>query len=170
MADNIISQGTHSHSTTQNPRAHLHHFTHNVDQNVTVSMVVPTTNTKGTAGAVPVIKDFPATQDVGDAPGRKIVNFYFADSQGKAVNDFDPPVELRVKITADDLNRKKGQKFRLVFWHNQNQHWREIEDHWTVMHPKGKFFEDPSVSPGGGNDIVVQLSHWPDDPAVGSAP
>jgi hypothetical protein len=133
-------------------------------------MVVPTTNTKGTAGAVPVIKDFPATKDVGDVPGRRIVNFYFADAQGNAVNEFDPPVELRVKITADDLARKKGQKFKLVFWHDHNQHWREIEDHWTVMHAKGKFFEDPSVSPGGGNDIVVQLSHWPDDPAIGAGP
>ena len=121
MADNIISQGTHSHSTTRNPQAHLHHFTHKVDASVTVSMVVPTTNSKGTAGATPVIKDFPATPDVGDVPGRKIVNFYFADEQGNAVTDFDPPVELRVKITAGDLARKKGQKFRLVFWHNQSQ-------------------------------------------------
>lgn len=170
MADKIISKGTHTYSKTSTPQADLHHFIHTADQNVTVSLVVPTTNTKGTAGAKPVIKDLPLTKDVGDVPGRKIANFYFEDSQGKAVTDFDPPVELRVKITADDLARKKGQKFRLVFWHNQNQHWREIEDQWVVMHPNGKFFEDVSVSPGGGNDIVVQLSYWPDDPAVGSAP
>lgn len=170
MADKIISQGTHSHTTTRSSKAHLHHFTHNLDPEVTVSVVVPATNAKGTSGAIPVVKDFPVTKDVGDVPGRKIVNFYFADAQGNVVTEFDPPVELRVKITADDLTRGKGQKFKLVFWHNQNQHWREIEDHWVVMHAKGKFFEDPSVSPGGGNDIVVQLAYWPDDPGIGSAP
>jgi hypothetical protein len=155
----------------------LHHFSHKdattgvVDPSVTVSVAVPTTNTKGTAAAVPVVKDLPTTLDVGDVPGRKIVNFYFKDAQGKVVTDFDPPVELRVKITADDIARKKGQKFKLVFWHDKNQQWREIEDNWVVRHVTNeKFFEDPSVSLGGGNDIVVQLCYWPGDPMIGAGP
>ncbi len=167
-----------SHTTRLNAAARLHHFTHRdpatgaIDQNVTVSVAVPTANTKSTpahVAATPVLKDFGTPADVGDVPGRRIINLYFQDPGGNTVNDFDPPVELRVKITPDDRARQKGQAFRLVYWDGTK--WTEIPDAWVVRHTNNqKFIEDPSVSAGGGEDIVVQLAYWPDDPAVGSGP
>lgn len=139
---------------------------------MTVSVAVPTTNTRSTpahVAAQPVLKDFGSPADVGDVPGRKIINLYFADAAGNAVNDFDPPVELRVKITPDDRTRQQGRPFRLVVWNGQQ--WTEIPDAWVVRHANNqKFLEDPSVSAGGSEDIVVQLMHWPDDPATGAGP
>lgn len=181
MADKIISPTTlhrpgtpAAFTTARNAPAHLHHLSYRdpgtgaVDASITVSVAVPTSNAKSAAAATPAVKDWPATADVGRVPGRKLLNIFFQDASGNPVNTFDPPLELRVKIHPDDRLRNTGQTFWLAHW--DGKQWVEIPDAWVSGSPGGKFYVAPSVSSGGGDDIVVHLAYWPDDPAIGAGP
>jgi len=127
-----------------------------------VSIVVPTSNQKsnGKIGKA-VAKDWPATGDAGlkPGPGRLIVNFALEDptDSSKAVNDFDPPIELRIPLARGE----QGEGSKLVYW--DGSQWTEVPDSWVVKSSGKKFWVE-------NNEFVVQLAYWPSDPATGISP
>ena len=125
-------------------------------------IVVPTSNQKsGGKKGKPVAKDWPATGDAGlkPKPERLILNFALEDptDSSKLVNDFDPPIELRVPLTPGE----QGDGSKLVYW--DGSRWTEVPDTWVVQSSGKKFWVE-------NNEFVVHLSHWPSDPASGMYP
>jgi hypothetical protein len=128
-----------------------------------VKILVPTTNRHAKSGGKvgkPVVKDWVA----GNAgrtprPERHLMNFAFEDptDHGKHINDFDPPLEIRVPLSADEL----GKNTELVYW--DGSQWTDVPDSWLVMEAGKKYLEE-------NNEFVAQLKHWPDDPPSGMAP
>ena len=133
------------------------------------SVLVPTSNQKsgGKIGR-PVAKDWPATGNAGlkPRPERLLINLALeddADASGTTfVNDFDPPIEFRVPLNADE----QAQDLKLVYW--DGSAWAEVPDAWVVKSSGQKFWKQSNA--GGGKDFVVQLSYWPSDPASGIYP
>ena len=160
-------------STQLNKRtrlAHLeteHHFDKDdkTDNLITrpVKILVPTANqhakSRGKIGK-PVVKDW-AAGDAGRKPNpkRHLMNFAFEDAadSNKHVNDFDPPLEIRVPLSADEL----GKDSELVYWDGSK--WTDVPAAWLVMDSGQKYLEE-------NNEFVAQLKYWPDDPPCGMAP
>ena len=128
-----------------------------------VKILVPTTNQHARSGGKigkPVVKDW-AAGDAGrkPSPNRHLMNFAFEDptDSSKHVNDFDPPLEIRVPLSADEL----GKNTELVYW-NGNE-WTDVPAAWLVMDSGQKYWEE-------NNEFVAQLKYWPDDPPSGMVP
>ena len=128
-----------------------------------VKILVPTANqharSSGKIGK-PVVKEWIA----GEAgrkprPERLLMNFAFEDptDSSKHVNDFDPPLEIRVPLSVDEL----GKNTELVYW-NGNE-WTDVPAAWLVVDSGKKYLEE-------NNEFVAQLKHWPDDPPSGMIP
>ncbi len=141
-------------TTTRGHAGVLHTFTPE-----RVKVKVPHANAKGKHGK-PISKDFDVLPDAQDPnkPGRLIINLAIEhpDGPGKFVNYFDPPLELRVEMTDQDIKRAGGkQKVKLVYWNPTAQHWEQIPDNLITWF---------------GDEIEVTIHEWPDDPAIGSYP
>ena len=121
-----------------------------------VSIIVPEHN--GTAS--PNAKSLEGVPTAGVS--RHVINLELnVVKDGAKVNHFPHPVELRVNLAPGD--HAKSDPKLLVHWHDgdaAHMRWMEIPTDWTAEHQGHKFHKD-------SNDLVVFLTYWPDDPAVG---
>jgi hypothetical protein len=92
----------------------------------------------------------------GNIPRRKIMNLALVEKDDstnvKYVTAFDPPIEFRVTITDDDTQQKDKASLSLVYCRKGGQ--------WTL-------FDDVSLS-DQGDELVVAISTWYEDPGIGS--
>lgn len=169
-----MAKKKHATSIQSNKTTHLKHAAdeHHFDKDAQtdnmikrhVKLLVPKSNThaksRGKIGK-PVVKEW--TIGVGGTrqpkPERHLMNFTFEDptDSSKFVNDFDPPVELRVPLSADEV----GQSLELWYW--DGKQWADVPDAWLVTEAGKKFWVD-------NYEFVAQLKHWPDDPPSGMGP
>ena len=168
MAKKKYASSTHMNKRTRlNHGAEEHHFdkddkTDNMIRRH-VKIVVPTRNLHAKSGGKigkPVVKDWAAgATGRMPKPNRHLMNFAFEDpaDSSKFVNDFDPPIEVRIPLSADEL----GKNIELVYW--DGSQWLDVPESWLVLDSGKKFWEE-------NNELVAQLTHWPDDPPTGTVP
>jgi len=100
-------------------------------------------------------------------PGRLIFNFGVVDENDPEVylEEFDPPIELRVRYEEEDVIRAEaaGESLRLAFWNEDEKRWI------LFTAEKHNFRLEPDESPGTGGFGVAEISHWR-DPQVGWGP
>jgi hypothetical protein len=107
--------------------------------------------------------DLPDEQSMRPVPGgfqpfRLVINLKVVDAAqpDSEVSVFDPPIEVRVHCTADDLARATaiGKPLSLGFWDGRQ---------WIRFTPeKHQFHLEPEASPAKGGWGVVNISHWGD--------
>ncbi len=125
-----------------------------------VTVKVPHHNARGKKGR-PAAKEFGIIKDEGDPkkPGRLVINLGVEDpdEEERFVNHFDPPFELRVKITEADERRarERGEQVRLLYWDVANRRWEPFPQDWVRR---------------DGDEIEVAIPEWADDPPVGTGP
>jgi hypothetical protein len=112
---------------------------------------------------LPPLRDMPGGPDF--QPGRLVVNFELVDDDkpSMVLTEFEPPVELRVRYTRDDLDRARAaeQPLTLAFWDGKV---------WVPFTRKKHDFElQPYPEPGTGGIGFARISRW-GDPAVGWGP
>lgn len=143
----------HPATTQKGHSGHRHTFSKG---ETAVSIIVP----EHTGTASPNAKSLAGIPTAGVS--RHVINLELnVVKDGAKVNHFPHPVELRVKLAPAD--HAKAEPKLLVHWHDPDQtrmRWMEIPGDWTAEHAGRKFHKD-------GDDLVVFLSYWPDDPAVG---
>lgn len=114
--------------------------------------------------ALPGMASMPAVAG-GFQPFRLVINLKLVDvaQPHREVLEFDPPIEVRVRYTASDLELAKaaGRPLCLGFWDGKQ---------WIRFIPeKHQFHLETGASPEAGGLAVVKLSHWGDPPiAVGT--
>ncbi len=100
-------------------------------------------------------------------PGRLIFNFGVVDENDPEVylEEFDPPIELRVRYEEEDVIRAEaaGKSLQLAFWNEDEKRWI------LFTAEKHNFRLEPDESPGTGGFGVAEISHWR-DPQVGWGP
>ena len=145
-------------------QAKEHHFNKDANQiKRHVMITVPNSNNHAKAqGKIgkPVAKDWPASAlNHSDKPSRLLMNLAFEhpEQRDKFVNDFDPPIHLRIPLEAGE----QGEGSKMMYW--DGSHWTEVPDGWVVKSSGRKYWVE-------NDHFVVQLSHWPDDPPSGMAP
>ena len=137
-------------------RGQEHQFSYG---NTKVRVIVPPPADSGTRPARPIAAAWKADFDTtaGNRPRRKVMNLAFVERDDrtnvKYVTSFNPPIELRVTITDDTQRQPKKDKasLRLVYCLKGGQ--------WTP-------FDGVSLS-DQGDELVVAISTWYDDPGVG---
>lgn len=127
--------------------------------------VVVTVQTQKSGKAVKIVKfppkrasEVPATTGV-FAPGRLVINVgaVETDNPDQVVATFDPPMELRVRYTWQDLDRAAaaGTDLKLGFYN-------EDLGRWVVFTAEKHRFRLDS-DPGGNSGVgIVEISHWGD--------
>jgi hypothetical protein len=130
-----------------------------------VLITVPTPRNSQNKKGKPIAKQLPDTSS-SNVPVRLVINLALMDDPAKTVyvTDFDPPIELRIHLTADEV--KRASTLKLMYWDATNK-WTEIPDSWVVTASGRRFSAASSAFKTGDTDIVVLLKHWPSDPGVG---
>ena len=162
MPDEIVPErhpavlGRADLTTKRGHRGQEHQFSH---RNTKVRVIVPPPTDPNAMVARPVAvawkNDFDTT--AGHHPRRKIMNLALVEKDDntntKYVTTFDPPIELRVTITDDAQREPKKDKasLSLVYCLKGGQ--------WT-------HFDGVSLS-DQGDELVVAISTWYDDPGIG---
>lgn len=109
--------------------------------------------------------DMPKEETMPSVPGgfkpfRLVINLkmVYADRPDVEVNTFDPPIEIRVKFKASDVEAAKaeGKPLSLGFWDGTQWIRFTLEKH--------QFHLEPASTPNGGGWGVVRISHWGDPP------
>ena len=105
-------------------------------------------------------------------PKEVVIHFEIVDDQGALIKDFNPPFELAVRYTAEDLRRANGAPLTLWFFNGVNwiqftkekHHFRLIPDRLDLesLSSEGKLVET-------GGYGVAYIWDW-NDPAVGWHP
>lgn len=91
-------------------------------------------------------------------PFRLVINLVMVDAAqpGNQVDVFDPPIEVRIRYTADDLAQAKeaGRTLSLGFWDGTQ---------WIRFTPEKHQFRLKALStPDAGGWGIVNISHWGD--------
>jgi len=143
--------------TKRGHRGQEHQFSYG---HTKVRVIVPPPADSSAKAARPIAvawkNDFDTT--AGHAPRRKVMNLAFVEkddnTNNKYVTAFNPPIELRVTITDDTQRGPKKDKanLSLVYCLKGGQ--------WTL-------FDGVSLS-DQGDELVVAISTWYDDPAIGT--
>lgn len=162
MPDEIIPGG-HSASlgradvtTKTGHRGQEHQFSY---RSTRVRVIMPPPADSNTTRAKPIAKAWISDFDAaigGNSVKRKVINLGFVEDKTThpgPVTKFNPPVEFRVTITADDTNRQPD-KTRLMLGYCPKG------GQWTP-------FSDVSLS-DAQDELVVSISTWYDDPAIGT--
>lgn len=96
----------------------------------------------------------------GFQPKRLVLNLGLEDEDdpSKILNEFDPPIELRVRYTKADLDRagRAGTPLSLAYWYG-NQWIRFTKE-------KHQFELQPNANPESGGVGVAMISNWGDPP------
>lgn len=128
-------------------------------EGVTVTLPAITTTIK--AVSLPI--DIPASvQAVGEGfqPIRTLINIALVDEKNprKYLTEFDPPFELRVRYTSEDLQaaQSMGGELGLAFW--DGDQWQRL------THEKHKFTMQPDKDASGGGYGIALISRWGDPP------
>jgi len=95
----------------------------------------------------------------GFTPFRLLISFKFIgiEQPETEITRFDPPIEVRLRFDAKDLEsaRELGKPLSLGFWNGKE---------WIrCTREKHQFYLEPDQSPDTGGWGIVYLSHW-DDP------
>jgi len=112
---------------------------------------------------LPEMKDLPETRGV-FKPVRLVINLKLehADQPRAKILKFDPPIEVRVRYTADDYADKEKKILRMAYWDEENKKWIPFT---KAGH---KFSPEWDASMGSGWAVVF-LKEWGDPPiAVGT--
>ena len=125
--------------------------------NTKVRVIVPPPADPSAKAARPVAaawkKDFDTT--AGSRPRRKVMNLVLVekDDNTRYVTTFNPPIELRVTLTDDTQREPKKDKtnLRLVYCLKGGE--------WTLF--DGVLLSDQ------GDELVVAISIWYNDPGIG---
>jgi len=126
--------------------------------NTQARVIVPPPADSNTARAKPIAKAWISDFDTaagGNIVKRKVMNLGFVEDKTAnpgPVITFNPPVELRVTITAGDTNRQPD-KTKLVLGYCPKG------GQWTP-------FRDVSLS-DAQDELVVSISNWYGDPGIG---
>lgn len=111
---------------------------------------------------LPEMKDLPETRGV-FKPQRLVINLklWHADQREAKVLKFDPPIEVRVRYTADDFVDPNGT-IHMAYWDEENKKWIPFTE---VAH---RFKPEWNESERSGWAVVF-LEEWGDPPiAVGT--
>jgi hypothetical protein len=97
----------------------------------------------------------PATKDI-FTPRRVLVNFVVVESADseKLVTTFNPPLQLEVKYTQQDVANAKGKELTLAFWDGSV---------WVPFTSKKHKFRLEADTSGGGTGFV-EITSWGDPP------
>jgi hypothetical protein len=96
----------------------------------------------------------------GIQPIRPIINIvlYNRDDPNNYLTEFNPPFEIQVRYTADDLSEAnaRGADLKLAFWNGSE---------WNLFtHAKHNFELHPNADPSTGGIGTVKISSWGDPP------
>ena len=94
----------------------------------------------------------------GFQPGRLVINVAveIEASPGVYAQDFDPPLEMKIRYTAADYEfaNQEGKPLRLAFWDG---------DEWVPFTPeKHQFKLYPNAVPSSGGYATVAIRKWGD--------
>jgi hypothetical protein len=161
MPDEIVPEGhpvvlgRADVTTKKGHRGQEHHFHH---RSTRVRVIVPPPADSSAKLARPIAVAWKDHFDTtaGTSPRRKVMNLALVEhddsTNKKYVTTFDPPIELRVTITADDTNHQPD-KTKLVLGYCPKG------GQWTP-------FSGVSLS-GAQDELVVSISDWYEDPGIG---
>jgi hypothetical protein len=143
-------------TTKRGHRGQEHQFSYG---NTKVRVIVPPPADSSAKVARPIAvawkNDFDTT--AGASPRRKVMNLALVEhddsTNKKYVTTFDPPIELRFTITDDDTQQKDKASLSLVYCRKGGQ--------WT-------HFDGVSLSEQG-DELVVAISTWYEDPGIGTS-
>ena len=126
--------------------------------NTRVRVIVPPPADSNATRAKPIAKPWMSEFDSaagGNNVKRKVINLGFVEDKPTnpgPVLTFNPPVELRVTITADDTNRQPDKTKLVLGYCPQGGQWAR--------------FTDVSLS-DAQDELVVSISGWYGDPGIG---
>jgi hypothetical protein len=102
-------------------------------------------------------------------PTRLVIHFEIIDENGNYPTAFDPPYELEVRYTAEDMARARNLGASLTLWYYDGKNWQPFteEKHGFRLLPDRLKLQHERIETGGCG--IAYITNWA-DPPVGWSP
>lgn len=125
-----------------------------------VYLTIPSRMPRVVVKTLPIDVPIGIQATTGIHPIRTIINLVLHDRDDPEnyLTEFDPPFEIQVRYTADDLREAntRGSELKLAFWNGSD---------WILFTQEKHNFElHPNADPSTGGIATAKISSWGDPP------